>query len=102
MEIKSQKLKSVAPESAPAAKAPDLKDIVNVDPLQQGQALLAAGKKRKKRQKRAGLCLNFNRIVFTCRVLQIWVCFLLLFTDKLATKLSDTLTSAMDFSFCDS
>lgn len=75
VEIKSQKLKSVAPESAPAAKAPDLKDIVNVDPLQQGQALLAAGKKRKKRQKRAGLCLNFNRIVFTCRVLQIWSVF---------------------------
>uniref|UniRef100_A0A3Q2YU22 G protein nucleolar 3 like n=2 Tax=Hippocampus comes TaxID=109280 RepID=A0A3Q2YU22_HIPCM len=75
VEIKSQKFKSVVPESDPASKAPDLKDIVNVDPLQQGQALLAAGKKRKKRQKRA---------------------------DKLATKLSDTLTSAMDFSFCDS
>uniref|UniRef100_A0A7N8X5Q0 G protein nucleolar 3 like n=1 Tax=Mastacembelus armatus TaxID=205130 RepID=A0A7N8X5Q0_9TELE len=37
-----------------ASKAPDLKDILNVDPLQQGQALLAASKKRKKQQKRAG------------------------------------------------
>ncbi|XP_077430585.1 guanine nucleotide-binding protein-like 3-like protein [Vanacampus margaritifer] len=75
VEIKSQKLKSALPGTDPASKAPNLKDIVNVDPLQQGQALLAAGKKRKKQQKRA---------------------------DKLATKLSDTLTAAMDFSFCDS
>ncbi|XP_077385201.1 guanine nucleotide-binding protein-like 3-like protein [Festucalex cinctus] len=75
VEIKSQKFKSVLPETDLTSKAPDLKDIVNVDPLQQGQALLAAGKKRKKQQKRA---------------------------DKLATKLSDTLTAAMDFSFCDS
>ncbi|XP_061148287.1 guanine nucleotide-binding protein-like 3-like protein [Syngnathus typhle] len=75
VEIKSQKLKSVLPKNDPASKAPDLKDIVNVDPLQQGQALLAARKKRKKQQKRA---------------------------DKLGTKLSDTLTAAMDFSFCDS
>ncbi|XP_054641621.1 guanine nucleotide-binding protein-like 3-like protein [Dunckerocampus dactyliophorus] len=73
--IKSQKSKSDLPERDPASKAPDLKDIVNVDPLQQGQALVAANKKRKKQQKRA---------------------------DKLATKLSDTLTSAMDLSFCDS
>ncbi|XP_061639926.1 guanine nucleotide-binding protein-like 3-like protein isoform X2 [Phyllopteryx taeniolatus] len=73
VELKSQRLKSVLPEIK--AKVPDLKDIVNVHPLQQGQALLAAVKKRKKQQKRA---------------------------DKLSTKLSDTLISAMDFSFCDS
>ncbi|XP_051933285.1 guanine nucleotide-binding protein-like 3-like protein isoform X2 [Hippocampus zosterae] len=58
VEIKSQKFKTVVPESDPASKAPDLKDIVNVDPLLQGQALLAAGKKRKKRQKRAGLSFH--------------------------------------------
>ncbi|XP_061902265.1 LOW QUALITY PROTEIN: guanine nucleotide-binding protein-like 3-like protein [Entelurus aequoreus] len=73
--IKSQKPKSDLPESDPVPKAPNLKDIVNVNPLQQGQALVAAKKKRKKQQKRA---------------------------DKISTKLSDTLTSAMDFSFCDS
>ncbi|CAI5688817.1 guanine nucleotide-binding protein-like 3-like protein isoform X1 [Oreochromis niloticus] len=71
VEIKSQK-KTEVPAKDAASKAPDLKNILNVDPLLQGQALLAAGKKRKKLQKRA---------------------------DKLATKLSDTLTSAMDFSF---
>lgn len=71
VEIKSQK-KNDLPENTVVPKAPNLKDIVDVDPLQQGQVLLAAGKKRKKQQKRA---------------------------DKLATKLSDTLTAAMDFSF---
>ncbi|XP_060898448.1 guanine nucleotide-binding protein-like 3-like protein [Labrus mixtus] len=70
VEIKSQKTKADFPAKDPASKTPGLKDILNVDPLQQGQALLAAGKKRKKQQKRA---------------------------DKIATKLSDTLTSAMDF-----
>uniref|UniRef100_A0A672T0E9 Guanine nucleotide-binding protein-like 3-like protein n=1 Tax=Sinocyclocheilus grahami TaxID=75366 RepID=A0A672T0E9_SINGR len=35
-------------------KPVDLKDILDVDPLLQGQALLAANKKRKKQQKRAG------------------------------------------------
>ncbi|XP_059926103.1 guanine nucleotide-binding protein-like 3-like protein [Gadus macrocephalus] len=71
VEMKSVKAKSSA--SAEAAPKPvDLKDILYVDPLHQGQALQAAGKKRKKQQKRA---------------------------DKLATKLSDTLTSAMNFSF---
>ncbi|KAK2862537.1 hypothetical protein Q5P01_002070 [Channa striata] len=75
VEIKSQKLKTDLPANDAAIRAPDLKDILNVDPLQQGHALLAASKKRKKQQKRA---------------------------DKIATKLSDTLTSAMDFSFSDS
>lgn len=55
MEIKSQKSKTDLPEGDAASRAPDLKDILNVDPLQQGQALLAASKKRKKQQKRAGL-----------------------------------------------
>ncbi|KAM8916294.1 guanine nucleotide-binding protein-like 3-like protein [Spinachia spinachia] len=74
VEIKSQRAKSDLPSHDAASRAPDLKDILGVDPLQQGQALLAAGKKRKKQQKRA---------------------------DKIATKLSDTLTAAMDFSFSD-
>ncbi|XP_078103941.1 guanine nucleotide-binding protein-like 3-like protein [Sander vitreus] len=75
VEIKSQRSKTVLPSNDAASRAPDLKDILDVDPLQQGQALLAAGKRRKKQQKRA---------------------------DKIATKLSDTLTAAMDFSFSDS
>uniref|UniRef100_A0A4W6ENU2 G protein nucleolar 3 like n=1 Tax=Lates calcarifer TaxID=8187 RepID=A0A4W6ENU2_LATCA len=75
VEIKSQKSKTDLPANDAASRAPDLKDILNVDPLQQGQALMAASKKRKKQQKRA---------------------------DKIASKLSDTLTAAMDFSFSDS
>lgn len=55
VEIKSQKSKSDLPADDAASKAPGLKDIINIDPLQQGQALLAASKKRKKQQKRAGL-----------------------------------------------
>lgn len=54
MEIKTQK-KTDLPVKEVAPKAPDLKSIVGIDPLQQGQALLAANKKRKKLQKRAGL-----------------------------------------------
>uniref|UniRef100_A0A1A7X279 Guanine nucleotide binding protein-like 3 (Nucleolar)-like n=1 Tax=Iconisemion striatum TaxID=60296 RepID=A0A1A7X279_9TELE len=69
VEIIAQK-RTDAPVKEAAPKVPNLKDILHVDPLQQGQALLAASKKRKKLQKRA---------------------------DKIATKLSDTLTSAMDF-----
>ncbi|CAJ1051316.1 guanine nucleotide-binding protein-like 3-like protein [Xyrichtys novacula] len=75
VEIKSQKSKTDFPVNDPASRTPGLEDILNVDPLQQGNALLAASKKRKKLQKRA---------------------------DKIATKLSDTLTAAMDFSFADS
>lgn len=55
VEIKSQKSKSDTPANDAAARAPGLMDVVNVDPLQQGQALLAANKKRKKQQKRAGV-----------------------------------------------
>lgn len=54
VEIKSLKSKSSVPAEA-APKPVDLNGIMNVDPLHQGQALLAAGKKRKKQQKRAGL-----------------------------------------------
>lgn len=54
MEIKTQKSKT-GQAAAAASRKLDLKDILNVDPLQQGQALLAAGKKRKKQQKRAGM-----------------------------------------------
>ncbi|XP_056294348.1 guanine nucleotide-binding protein-like 3-like protein [Pseudoliparis swirei] len=70
VEIKSKRSRT----DVPVPRAPDLKAIFDVDPLQQGQALRAAGKKRKKKQKRA---------------------------DKIATKLSDSLTAAMDFSFSD-
>lgn len=55
VEIKSQKSKSDTPANDAAARIPGLMDVVNVDPLQQGQALLAANKKRKKQQKRAGV-----------------------------------------------
>lgn len=66
VEIKSQKSKT-SPSSGNAPRDPDLKDILNVDPLQQGQALLAASKKRKKQQKRAGLyhfyhCYTFQAV----------------------------------------
>ncbi|MCJ8744390.1 hypothetical protein PDJAM_G00118160 [Pangasius djambal] len=73
VELQAGKTKSGAVK-VPGPKAVDL-DILAVDPLQQGHALLAANKKRKKQQKRA---------------------------DKLATKLSDSLTSAMNFAFLDS
>ncbi|TRY66536.1 hypothetical protein DNTS_015916 [Danionella cerebrum] len=69
------KAKSCGAVEAAGPKPVDLKDILDVDPLMQGQALLAANKKRKKQQKRA---------------------------DKLGTKLSDSLTSALNFSFSDS
>uniref|UniRef100_A0AAQ5X6A1 CP-type G domain-containing protein n=1 Tax=Amphiprion ocellaris TaxID=80972 RepID=A0AAQ5X6A1_AMPOC len=59
VEIKSQQ-KTDLPASDAAARAPDLKDILNVDPLQQGQALLAASKKRKKQQKRKA---NKNNLI---------------------------------------
>ncbi|XP_018580715.1 guanine nucleotide-binding protein-like 3-like protein [Scleropages formosus] len=74
VEIKASRVKSGTAETV-IPRAPDLRDIVNVDPLQQGQALQAARKKRKKQQKRA---------------------------DKIAVKLSDTLTSAMNLAFADS
>ncbi len=63
MEIKSQKSKTDLPADDAASKAPDLKDILKVDPLQQGQALLAANKKRKKQQKRAGLSKYYSQCI---------------------------------------
>ncbi|KAL7842965.1 hypothetical protein AOLI_G00244770 [Acnodon oligacanthus] len=75
VELKEMKTKSGGAVETQAPKPVDLREILDVDPLQQGQALLAASKKRKKQQKRA---------------------------DKLATKLSDSLTSAMNFAFLDS
>ncbi|TST85782.1 Red-sensitive opsin [Bagarius yarrelli] len=71
VELKSEKTKCRTVVEA----APKPVDILSVDPLQQGQALLAANKRRKKQQKRA---------------------------DKLATKLSDSLVSAMNLAFLDS
>ncbi|XP_073397076.1 guanine nucleotide-binding protein-like 3-like protein [Dendrobates tinctorius] len=69
VEIKTVKSKTQE-EAERVPRAPSLKEIQSVDPLQQGQALKAAGKRRKKLQKRA---------------------------NKIATKLSDTLTQAMNF-----
>lgn len=65
MEIKSQKTTKL-PASDVGPRAPNLKDIINVNPLQQGQALLAASKKRKKQQKRAGLynSLSYSNTVY--------------------------------------
>lgn len=61
VELKVPKTKGSGAIEAVGPKPVDLKDILNVDPLLQGQALLAANKKRKKQQKRAGkdpLCLE--------------------------------------------
>ncbi|XP_041945369.1 guanine nucleotide-binding protein-like 3-like protein isoform X1 [Alosa sapidissima] len=72
VEIKRSQVKNGSGLEGATPKAVDLRDILDVDPLQQGQALLAAGKKRKEQQKRV---------------------------DKIAVKLSDTLTSAMNTRF---
>ncbi|XP_053552218.1 guanine nucleotide-binding protein-like 3-like protein [Bombina bombina] len=73
VEIKT-KNKTQTEKEQVVPRAPSLQEISAVDPLQQGQALRAAGKRRKKLQKRA---------------------------NKIATKLSDSLTSAMNFSLSD-
>lgn len=57
VELKVPKTKSSGAIEAVGPKPVDLKDILDVDPLLQGQALLAANKKRKKQQKRAGKTL---------------------------------------------
>lgn len=57
VELKVPKTKSSGTIEAVGPKPVDLKDILDVDPLLQGQALLAANKKRKKQQKRAGKTL---------------------------------------------
>lgn len=68
VEIKSQKSKSDTPANDAAARAPGLMDVVNVDPLQQGQALLAANKKRKKQQKRAGVYKYWPQSIITAYI----------------------------------
>ncbi|XP_054859941.1 guanine nucleotide-binding protein-like 3-like protein [Eublepharis macularius] len=71
VELKAKsKTLGVAEKAVP--RAPDLKEIAALDPLQQGQGLQAASKRRKKQRKRA---------------------------EKIATKLSASLTAAMNFSF---
>lgn len=57
-------------EEDPPPRAPRLEEVAALPPLLQGQGLAAAGKRRKKLQKRA---------------------------EKIATKLSDTLMAAMQF-----
>ncbi|KAM4664208.1 guanine nucleotide-binding protein-like 3-like protein isoform 2-T4 [Discoglossus pictus] len=74
VEIKSNRRKAQPDKEPVVPKAPSLQEIRAVDPLQQGQALHAASKRRRKLQKRA---------------------------NKIATKLSDTLTLAMNFSMSD-
>lgn len=54
VELKNPKSKGSSAIKEVGPKPVDLKDILDVDPLLQGQALLAANKKRKKQQKRAG------------------------------------------------
>ncbi|KAG8447830.1 hypothetical protein GDO86_015076, partial [Hymenochirus boettgeri] len=74
VEIKAMKSKAQEETKPEIPKAPNLKEIQSIDPLQQGQALVAASKRRKKLQKRA---------------------------NKIATKLSDSLTLALNFGFDD-
>lgn len=74
MEIKSQKSKTDLPASDAAARAPGLMDILNIDPLQQGQALQAASKKRKKQQKRAGAYDLVCPILYYCIEVIITTC----------------------------
>lgn len=75
VEIKSQKSKSDSGASDATPKAPSLKDILYVDPLQQGHALLAASKKRKKQQKRAGLYKyqSNHKQKLVCGVFRFWI-----------------------------
>ncbi|XP_078062160.1 guanine nucleotide-binding protein-like 3-like protein, partial [Mustelus asterias] len=65
------KQKEATEKAKARSQLPDLQAIRQIDPLCQGQALQAASKRRRRLQKRA---------------------------NKLATKLSDTLTAAMDLS----
>lgn len=72
VEIKTPQAKNGSCLEGAAPKAVDLRDILDVDPLQQGQALLAASKKRKKQQKRAGISLNLVLVAVCCGVI-LWV-----------------------------
>ncbi|XP_066065013.1 LOW QUALITY PROTEIN: guanine nucleotide-binding protein-like 3-like protein [Chamaea fasciata] len=64
------RVKSGGTEGEPVPRAPSLEEVAALPPLFQGQGLQAAGKRRKKLQKRA---------------------------EKIATKLSETLEAAMQF-----
>ncbi|XP_067171159.1 guanine nucleotide-binding protein-like 3-like protein [Apteryx mantelli] len=68
VELKPRKAGATAAAPMPPPAAPRLEDVAALDPLLQGQGLRAAGKRRRKLQRRA---------------------------EKLATKLSETLTAAM-------
>ncbi|XP_051528813.1 transcription factor E3-like [Myxocyprinus asiaticus] len=63
VELKVPKTKTSGAVEAAGPKPVDLKDILDVDPLLQGQALLAANKKRKKQQKRA----DFSFFLYVAR-----------------------------------
>lgn len=81
MEIKSKRSRT----NVPVPRAPDLKAIFDVDPLQQGQALRAAGKKRKKKQKRAGLSKYWSLFVMSvCGIIILET----LFTKSKETKMT--------------
>lgn len=67
VEIKTPLVKNETCVEGATPKAVDLRDILDVDPLQQGQALLAANKKRKKQQKRSGTVLNMFSVVSICQ-----------------------------------
>ncbi|XP_023801135.1 guanine nucleotide-binding protein-like 3-like protein [Cyanistes caeruleus] len=64
------RVKSGGTGGDPVPRAPSLEEVAALPPLLQGQGLRAAGKRRKKLQKRA---------------------------EKIATKLSETLEAAMQF-----
>lgn len=70
VEFRAAQAKTGGGVEGAAPKPVDLRDIVSVDPLHQGQALLAAGKKRKKQQKRAGTLMQslFFLFVIMCHV----------------------------------
>ncbi|KAI6059792.1 Guanine nucleotide-binding protein-like 3-like protein [Aix galericulata] len=68
VELKPRAKPGGAVEEAAPPRAPRLEEVASLPPLLQGQGLAAAGKRRKKQQKRA---------------------------EKIATKLSETLTAAM-------
>lgn len=66
VELKVPKTKTRGAAEAAGPKPVDLNKILDVDPLLQGQALLAANKKRKKQQKRAGKISYISCISIAC------------------------------------
>lgn len=79
VEIKSQKSKTDLPASEAAERAPRLRDIVDIDPLRQGQALLAANKRRKKQQKRAGVYTYSSSAICGVLIISFGVFFYLIY-----------------------